>query len=494
MMLSFLVFTVALFSQSHGALEDDHDIKDLFKRLKDDLEDRVAKLEDLAKIGTLRSFYEYSQYGLKTSGPYMIDPDGGLIGQEPFQVHCDFTTGATEVMHDTEKLTDVEHCHDPGCYQKNITYINGLTQEGVSMYQIVSLIELAAYCEQEIQYDCTLAPLTDEGVDYAFWEDRQGETNVYYTGSNYGTHVCDCHYEAEGCIEEETKHNSCNCDANLPIPSTDTGTITNMTALPVMKLFFGGLNYELQSAAYQLGRLKCYGDKDVDIATSCAALKKKGIMTSGYYNIKPEGNTHTKLVFCNMKSGTYTDVPQVDEVSNASPLGTILAWVPQPEASQTAEALPDGWLPCDGSTITKGPWTGGKTPDLNSIGAFLRGGAEENVLEVESDQVQDHEHEDPGHNHGCDASSTTGNHYHDLYYYSSSAPSGTHFCTKGSYTSSHCYQHSGNWRTSIHAGGGSTSCSTSPHSASMGGVDSGARSGTETRPINMKVSYVMRCW
>ena len=87
-----------------------------------------------------------------------------------------------------------------------------------------------------------------------------------------------------------------------------------MTALPVMKLFFGGLNYELQSAAYQLGRLKCYGDKDVDIATSCAALKKKGIMTSGYYNIKPAGNIHTKLVFCDMKSGTYTDVPQVRNI------------------------------------------------------------------------------------------------------------------------------------------------------------------------------------
>ena len=86
-------------------------MKDLLKRLQkmDDLEDRVAKLEveerlamlevadpeieerlakleDLAKIGTLRSCYEYSQYGLKTSGPYLIDPDGGLIGQEPFQV------------------------------------------------------------------------------------------------------------------------------------------------------------------------------------------------------------------------------------------------------------------------------------------------------------------------------------------------------------------------------------------------------------------------
>ena len=114
------------------------------------------------------------------------------------------------------------------------------------MYQIVSLIELAAYCEQEIRYDCTLAPLTDEDVNYAFWEDRQGETNVYYTGlilrsillkrfhfhifsgSNYGFHVCDCHFEAESCMEEETKHNTCNCDANLPIPSTDTGELEHL--------------------------------------------------------------------------------------------------------------------------------------------------------------------------------------------------------------------------------------------------------------------------
>ena len=112
-MLPFLVLTVLLFHQSQGALEDGSITIDLFQRLqkmesnilniKDDLEDcmarlevedpeledRVAKLEDLAKIGTLRSCYEYSQYGLKTSGPYMIDPDGGLIGQEPFQVLVD---------------------------------------------------------------------------------------------------------------------------------------------------------------------------------------------------------------------------------------------------------------------------------------------------------------------------------------------------------------------------------------------------------------------
>ena len=118
-----------------------------------------------------------------------------------------------------------------------------------------------------------------------------------------------------------------------------------------------------------------------------------------------------------------------------------MAWVPHPEASLASEDLPDGWLPCNGSTITNGPWIGGKTPDLNSIGAFLRGGTDDKVLEVEQDQVQDHEHT------STSASVTV-----------------------------------------------QTSCSTSSHSSDIGGVDSAARSGTETRPINMKVSYVMRCW
>ena len=60
------------------------------------------------------------------------------------------------------------------------------------MYQIVSLIELAAYCEQEILYDCYLAPLTDEDINFASWEDRQGERNVYFTGglSLLLRHIC----------------------------------------------------------------------------------------------------------------------------------------------------------------------------------------------------------------------------------------------------------------------------------------------------------------
>ena len=71
-----------------------------------------------------------------------------------------------------------------------------------------------------------------------------------------------------------------------------------MTALPVMKMNFGGLNYELQSGAFQLGRLKCYGDSEVDSGTSCSALKRKGATTSGNMYFDFERKHFTAFVFC----------------------------------------------------------------------------------------------------------------------------------------------------------------------------------------------------
>ena len=170
-----------------------------------------------------------------------------------------------------------------GCYEKNIIYSypdsDGLNRVPVPMTQIQSLIQLSDICNQEFHYDSTLAPLRNEGVDFVYWEDRHGNKNNYFTGntkhgkielqssnkvinsgSNYGSHVCDCHYQAGGCIEEETIQNTCNCDANLPVALTDSGTITNSSALPMVKLYFGGLNYEIQYATFSLGRLKCYGN------------------------------------------------------------------------------------------------------------------------------------------------------------------------------------------------------------------------------------------
>ena len=68
-------------------------MKEDFEQRQQDLESRVAKLEELIRIGTLRSCAEYSQYGLKTNGFYQIDPDGPLLGHPPFQVFCNFTSG-----------------------------------------------------------------------------------------------------------------------------------------------------------------------------------------------------------------------------------------------------------------------------------------------------------------------------------------------------------------------------------------------------------------
>ena len=70
-------------------------MKNEYDQRQQDLEARVAKLEELIRIGTLRSCAEYSQYGLKTDGFYQIDPDGPLLGHPPFQVFCNFTSGMT---------------------------------------------------------------------------------------------------------------------------------------------------------------------------------------------------------------------------------------------------------------------------------------------------------------------------------------------------------------------------------------------------------------
>merc|ERR1712131_388928 len=70
-----------------------------FATLEDDIEDRVSKLEDLSKTGTLRTCAEYTKFGLATSGKFLIDPDGPLIGHKPFMVFCNFTAGSHNGNH-----------------------------------------------------------------------------------------------------------------------------------------------------------------------------------------------------------------------------------------------------------------------------------------------------------------------------------------------------------------------------------------------------------
>ena len=219
-----------------------------------DINDEVEYLKELSKLLSVRTCEEMHDYGVNKSDYYLVDPDGPLNGEEPIRVYCDFTEdyGFTRISHDTEQKIEVAHCNDPGCYARPIVY-------DASMEQIKTLIELSDSCSQPIRYDCFASSLQDEGINYGYWLDKNGEDQIYFIGSNYDTHVCSCHFSEEGCIDESSLGNTCNCDSKAPKPLFDEGYIDNSTALPITELRFGGLHYDAQSGFHTLGKLTCGG-------------------------------------------------------------------------------------------------------------------------------------------------------------------------------------------------------------------------------------------
>jgi len=156
------------------------------------------------------------------------------------------------------------------------------------------------------------------------------------------------------------------------------------------------------------------------------------------------------------------------------PLGTIIAWVYAPEKNDEHIAtIPDGWTKCDGSVIAKGQWSGKTTPNLNSENRFLRGGADEEILEFQEDAIVDHEHYETAHSHG----------YEDLWrqflnepdpdIYESGIDRGDDLYGHHEYTS----------RTTDKASGivGKVKVEGNVHTSTI-----------ETRPKNMKVVWIMR--
>ena len=270
-----------------------------------DINDELSYLKELSKLNVVRTCEEMADYGVNQSNFYLVDPDGPLLGEEPIRVYCDFSEGSvsTIISHDSEVKIEVRHCTDPGCYSRQITY-------DAPMEQIQSLIELSNTCSQEITYNCFLSPLQDEGVNYGFWKDKNGEDQIYWTDSHFGEHVCSCHYTEEGCLDEETLGNTCNCDSNKPSELSDVGIITNSSALPIMELRFGGLEFDAQSAFHTLGKLSCHGKRTNEPKpASCSSLKRNGYFKSGFFNVKEDGQ-FSKLVYCDMASLGYDNVDE----------------------------------------------------------------------------------------------------------------------------------------------------------------------------------------
>jgi len=219
------------------------------------LEQRVEHLEDLSRVQALRSCYEYSAYGITTSGLFNIDPDGSLVGHPPFEVFCNFEEGLTEVLHDQDSKTiEIPQCEEPKCFRLDLNY-------NAPMEQITALKEISASCTQFINFDCFLSGLSTLNHPIGTWVNINGDEEVYFTGSNHNNHICSCGVE-ENCSGSDSNY-KCNCDDTIPILQSDNGTLTDVSALPVTGFIYGEKPYPSQFAAISIGRLKCSGMKDI---------------------------------------------------------------------------------------------------------------------------------------------------------------------------------------------------------------------------------------
>ncbi|KAK4011391.1 hypothetical protein OUZ56_020505 [Daphnia magna] len=259
------------------------------------LEEKVARLElaqhvahqSAGKISISRTCRETRDADPSlSSGMYWIDPDGQGVGDDPIYVFCNMTTGSTAVPHDSESPTDVGHCADPGCYSKAVNYV-------ASSRQMLALAELSAQCYQSIKYDCNYAPLELNDVAYAWWNDKYGNPQYYWAGSNNSVHTCQCGIDGN-CVDPAAK---CNCDAAAPVQLTDDGVVTNKEVLPITKLNFGRTQFETSSGVHTLGPFECTGQVVVDrMPSSCEDLWKTGHTLSGLYSVV--GVSMVESVYC----------------------------------------------------------------------------------------------------------------------------------------------------------------------------------------------------
>lgn len=143
------------------------------------------------------------------------------------------------------------------------------------------------------------------------------------------------------------------------------------------------------------------------------------------------------------------------------PIGAILPWH---KSLSGTPALPVGWVECNGQTLNdpQSSLNGQVIPNLNGQALFIRGGATSGVFQ--DDQMQSHAHPDAGHTHPS----------HNTNFINTPANVDNNPGEYGLYLSS---------ATGVgHADLGDPSETTA----------GAARHGSETRPVNMSMVWIMR--
>ena len=143
------------------------------------------------------------------------------------------------------------------------------------------------------------------------------------------------------------------------------------------------------------------------------------------------------------------------------PIGAILPWHKSLNGTPT---LPVGWVECNGQTLndTQSPLHGQVIPDLNGQALFIRGGATSGVFQA--DQMQSHAHLDAGHIHPT----------HDTNHVNT--PANVDFSP-------------GEYGLYLSGTTGTGKANLGNPSETTAGA---ARHGSETRPVNMSMVWIMR--
>lgn len=232
----------------------------------------LQKMEALMKLTqhAPRSCHYYWEHGMKKSMMYLIDPDGPWQGIPPILVYCNLDSGATVISHNMPGKRNIAQCRTKDCFNLTLNY-------AVDMTQITSLIDISERCHQRITFGCFGSKLTKIGS----WVDRHGVQQTYFSGKNYGQHICGCAEDFDCFSTGQT--NLCNCDQGDPIERFDEGQITNMTALPITAFYYGNMYLPSQKASVDIGPLECFGSHEYSPnGDSCQSIKMQG-RPSGYY-------------------------------------------------------------------------------------------------------------------------------------------------------------------------------------------------------------------
>ena len=234
------------------------------------------------------------------------------------------------------------------------------------------------------------------------------------------------------------------------------------------------------------------GQTDDDITQIHAILQKLNEKDSALDQEISDLSSELRAADNDLKEDINVLSNQLDEIREM-PLGSIISWVFNPDMnSEHTEALPLGWVRCNGDIIpSPSPWAGSNTPNLNGERRFLRGGPDDQALVVEDDSLQDHMHIDPGHSH-VDSGHTHA--YIDKYRCHENDPD--NYCNEdGHWGGSDGPDTKGDRFDGSHDAVTASGASSIQSSASnISGVSDDYRASSETKPRNMNVVWIMRVW